>query len=125
MITVTLNLTHNQYYRQQGYDAAQIAIALGDTAPAASSSYNPAAASSSAPQHLPSGVSRNIMDTDLIAQQSVYLPGAVNELVRTGKYKAAVGKRDTVIRKGNGKTWEDTTLLDWDPSEWFSFQDEI
>jgi hypothetical protein len=57
------------------------------------------------------------MDTDLIAQQSAYLPGAVNELVRTGKYKAAVGKRDTVVRKGSGKTWEDTTLLDWDPSE--------
>jgi len=57
------------------------------------------------------------MDTDLIAQQSAYLPGAVNELVRTGKYKAPVGKRDTVVRKGNGKTWEDTTLLDWDPSE--------
>lgn len=26
-------------------------------------------------------------------------------------------KRETVIRKGNGKMWEDATLLDWDPSE--------
>lgn len=31
--------------------------------------------------------------------------------------KVASGKRETVIRKGGGKVWEDTTLVDWDPSE--------
>jgi hypothetical protein len=59
---------------------------------------------------------RLVQDTDYIAQQSAYLPGVVDEMVRTGKYKAPIGKRETVIRKGSGKVWEDTTLLDWDPS---------
>lgn len=112
------------YYRQQGYDASQIAAALGD-APAASSSSSygtganaAASGSNAAPAaHVPYGVNRNVQDTDYIAQQSAYLPGVVNELVRTGKYKAPVGKRETVIRKAGGKVWEDTTLLDWDPSE--------
>ena len=99
---------------------------MGDAPAAAagsSSSYgtgaNAAASSSSAAPsvNLPYGVNRNVLDTDYIAQQSAYLPGVVNELVRTGKYKAPVGKRETVIRKAGGKVWEDTTLLDWDPSE--------
>lgn len=27
------------------------------------------------------------------------------------------GKRETVVRKGSGRMWEDATLLEWDPSE--------
>lgn len=27
------------------------------------------------------------------------------------------GKRETVVRKGNGRVWEDATLLEWDPSK--------
>lgn len=27
------------------------------------------------------------------------------------------GQRETVIRKAGGRMWEDTTLLEWDPSE--------
>jgi len=67
---------------------------------------------------MPASVQRQIFDADLINQSSVYQPGAVQELARTGKMRAIPGKRDTVIRKGNGKTWEDPTLLDWDP-KWF------
>lgn len=59
-----------------------------------------------------------LLDHDLLQQGSVYLPGAAQELQRSGKIKPGPGKRETVIRKGNGKTWEDPTLLDWDPSEW-------
>jgi hypothetical protein len=33
------------------------------------------------------------------------------------KDKTPTGKRDTVLRKGGGKVWEDPTLIDWDPSE--------
>ena len=29
---------------------------------------------------------------------------------------SADGKRKTVVREGGGKTWEDETLLEWDPS---------
>lgn len=41
-------------------------------------------------------------------------------MARTGKHRPP-GKRETVVRKGNGKTWEDPTLLDWDPSEFTLF----
>lgn len=68
---------------------------------------------------------RQVNDTDYIAQQSAYLPGAVNELVKTGKYRPPPGKRETVIRKGNGRTWEDPTLLEWDPSEFNVQSDSI
>jgi hypothetical protein len=37
--------------------------------------------------------------------------------VKEGKYKPPPGKRQTVVRKGGGKTWEDTSLLEWDPSK--------
>ena len=88
---------------------------------AATSGSNYASASGSGSNtptaRIPSGVTKQVQDTDYIAQQSAYLPGVVDEMVRTGKYKAPIGKRETVIRKGSGKVWEDTTLLDWDPSE--------
>jgi hypothetical protein len=57
------------------------------------------------------------LDQDLLAQSSVYLPGATEKLVKEGKYKPPPGKRQTVVRKGGGKTWEDTSLLEWDPSK--------
>lgn len=30
---------------------------------------------------------------------------------------SADGKKKTVIRKGGGQTWEDSTLLEWDPTQ--------
>jgi hypothetical protein len=57
-------------------------------------------------------------DTDWINQSSAYLPGAAQEIARTVKAKIG-GKRETVVRHGKGMTWEDPTLLDWDPSESF------
>lgn len=59
-----------------------------------------------------------MFDTDLIAQSSIYEPGASQQVVKEGKGKPPPGKRETVIRHGKGRTWEDPTLLDWDPSEW-------
>ena len=64
---------------------------------------------------IPAGT--QLLDQDLLAQSSVYLPGATEKLVKEGKYKPPPGKRQTVVRKGGGKTWEDTSLLDWDPSK--------
>ena len=64
---------------------------------------------------IPAGT--QLLDQDLLQQSSVYLPGATEKLVKEGKYKPPPGKRQTVVRKGGGKTWEDTSLLDWDPSK--------
>ena len=58
---------------------------------------------------------RPLFDSDIIAQSSAYDPSQKIELAKQGKLSK--GKRETVVRKGNGKTWEDPTLLDWDPSE--------
>lgn len=44
--------------------------------------------------------------------------GARTDAVATPDAEPAVtadGKRKTVVREGGGKTWEDTTLLEWDP----------
>ncbi|EIW68471.1 hypothetical protein TREMEDRAFT_18044, partial [Tremella mesenterica DSM 1558] len=57
-----------------------------------------------------------LLDHDIINQQAAYDPNQKIELAKAGK--RLPGKRETVIRKGNGKTWEDPTLLDWDP-KWF------
>lgn len=84
---------------------------------------------SSAAARLPAGTT--YLDGDLLAQQGMYLPGAVagagdpsqkdGKKAQTGPSgsggEGRPGKRETVIRKGNGKTWEDPTLVDWDPSE--------
>lgn len=57
-------------------------------------------------------------DVGILAQQSVYVPGAmIDKRGGAGGKVAKGGKRTTVIRKGGGKTWEDQTLLEWDSSE--------
>ncbi|KAF7301714.1 Rna-binding protein [Mycena indigotica] len=58
-------------------------------------------------------------DVGILAQQSVYVPGAmIDKRGGSGGKVAKGGKRTTVLRKGGGKVWEDQTLLDWNPS-WF------
>ncbi|KIJ56613.1 hypothetical protein M422DRAFT_218127 [Sphaerobolus stellatus SS14] len=58
-------------------------------------------------------------DVGILAQQSAYVPGAMQDKKggAGGKLEKG-GKRTTVLRKGAGKVWEDRTLLEWDPS-WF------
>ncbi|KAL4260491.1 RRM domain-containing protein [Pleurotus pulmonarius] len=58
-------------------------------------------------------------DVGILAQQSVYVPGAmIDKRGGAGGKVAKGGKRTTVLRKGGGKVWEDQTLLEWNPS-WF------
>ena len=58
-------------------------------------------------------------DVGILAQQSVYVPGAmIDKRGGSGGKVPRGGKRVTVIRKGGGKTWEDQTLLEWNPCEW-------
>ncbi|KAL7420706.1 hypothetical protein Q5752_004657 [Cryptotrichosporon argae] len=107
------------YYAQQGYDPSQVAVMsagysgsdAGASAGAGAYGAYPSAASAVASS------SMTPIDGDVAQQSSIYNPGAAEELVKTGKVKPQ-GKRATVIRQGNGKTWEDPTLLDWDP-KWF------
>lgn len=58
-------------------------------------------------------------DVGILAQQSVYVPGAmIDKRGGAGGKVAKGGKRTTVLRKGAGKVWEDQTLLEWSPCEW-------
>lgn len=55
-------------------------------------------------------------DVGILAQQSVYVPGAmIDKRGGSGGKLAKGGKRTTVLRKGGGKVWEDQTLLEWNP----------
>ena len=55
-------------------------------------------------------------DVGILAQQSVYVPGAmIDKRGGAGGKLAKGGKRTTVLRKGAGKVWEDQTLLEWNP----------
>jgi hypothetical protein len=55
-------------------------------------------------------------DVGIVAQQSVYVPGAaIDKRGGAGGKLARGGKRTTVLRKGAGKVWEDQTLLEWNP----------
>lgn len=71
-------------------------------------------------------------DIGMFEQASAYVPGAA--IVQRGAGGSSAGhlasgrggkaKKTTVVRRGGGKTWEDTTLLEWDPRKylwWFYF----
>jgi hypothetical protein len=55
-------------------------------------------------------------DVGILAQQSVYVPGAmIDKRGGAGGKLAKGGKRTTVLRKGAGTVYEDQTLLEWNP----------
>jgi len=57
-------------------------------------------------------------DVGILAQQSVYVPGAmIDKRGGAGGKLAKGGKRTTVLRKGAGTVYEDQTLLEWNPGE--------
>lgn len=65
-------------------------------------------------------------DVGILAQQSVYVPGAmIDKRGGAGGKLAKGGKRTTVLRKGAGKVWEDQTLLEWNPCEFISLPQDI
>ncbi|WWC63509.1 uncharacterized protein I303_106112 [Kwoniella dejecticola CBS 10117] len=131
------------YYAQQGYTQDQITAALGtgtgtgssSSASASASSYGYGAGSSNQVYAAAApGQFQTIQETDFFQQSTAYDPSTgagagVNShdaggsgVNRTEKKKADIPtqgqKKETVIRKGNGKTWEDPTLVEWDP-KWF------
>lgn len=75
--------------------------------------------SSASTSHAPVPSNAHEYDVGLLSQQSVYVPGAaIDKRGGAGGRLAKGGKRTTVLRKGGGKTWEDQTLLDWNPCQY-------
>lgn len=56
---------------------------------------------------------RAAFDASMAQQSSIYTP----EAVKKGGFGGPGGARKTVIRKGGGETWEDQSLMEWDPGE--------
>jgi hypothetical protein len=81
-----------------------------------SASSFPLPGSSSSSQPAPVLANAYEYDVGILAQQSVYVPGAaIDKRGGAGGKLAKGGKRTTVLRKGAGKVWEDQTLLEWSP----------
>jgi hypothetical protein len=107
------NQSYPYTYGQQGnYDANSYYKGYH----ASSSSYPLPGSSSSQPA--PVLANAYEYDVGIVAQQSVYVPGAaIDKRGGAGGKLAKGGKRTTVLRKGGGKVWEDQTLLEWNPCE--------
>ncbi len=57
-------------------------------------------------------------DVGIMAQQTAYVPGAmVDKRGGSGGKIPKGGKRKTVLRSDGRATYEDQTLLEWDPCE--------
>lgn len=100
---------HQQYQQQQqaGYDVNPY------YKPYQGPSYN---ANASTSHSAPVPANAYEYDVGILAQQSVYVPGAmIDKRGGAGGKLAKGGKRTTVLRKGGGKVWEDQTLLEWNP----------
>jgi len=97
---------YQQYQQQQSHDINPY------YKPYQGPSYPVASSSHSAP--VPANAYE--YDVGILAQQSVYVPGAaIDKRGGAGGKLAKGGKRTTVLRKGGGKVWEDQTLLEWNP----------
>ncbi|KAH8915846.1 RNA-binding domain-containing protein, partial [Atractiella rhizophila] len=62
-------------------------------------------------------------DSGYLTQQSIYTPESYAHSFRQGRGPSLA--RKTVIRKGGGETWEDPTLLEWDPSHFRLFVGDL
>lgn len=103
---------YNQYYQSQSSNDIN-----PYHQPYAGPSY-PVTGSSSA-HSAPVPANAYEYDVGILAQQSVYVPGAmIDKRGGAGGKLAKGGKRTTVLRKGGGKVWEDQTLLEWNPCEY-------
>lgn len=107
------NAAYQQQYMQQQQAAYDVNPYYKPYQP---SSYQ--AGSSSSSHQAPVPANAYEYDVGILAQQSVYVPGAmIDKRGGAGGKLAKGGKRTTVLRKGGGKVWEDQTLLEWNPCE--------
>lgn len=108
--------SYNNYSYQQQYAQQQAAAYDANPyyKPYQGPSYSNSGSSSSHSAPVPANAYE--YDVGIVAQQSVYVPGAmIDKRGGSGGKLAKGGKRVTVLRKGAGKVWEDQTLLEWNP----------
>lgn len=103
------NSSYSQYNQASAYDNPYHRPYQGPSYPLPGSSSHSAPVPANAYEY----------DVGILAQQSVYVPGAmIDKRGGAGGKLAKGGKRTTVLRKGGGKVWEDQTLLEWNPCAW-------
>jgi len=104
----------NPYYNQAYYNQSSSSDINPYHKPYAGPSYPIPGSSSGHSAPVPANAYE--YDVGILAQQSVYVPGAmIDKRGGSGGKLAKGGKRTTVLRKGGGKVWEDQTLLEWNP----------
>ncbi|TEB35692.1 RNA-binding domain-containing protein [Coprinellus micaceus] len=109
----------NAAYQQQYMQQQQAAYDVNPYYKPYQPSFPMPGASSSSSHAAPVPANAYEYDVGILAQQSVYVPGAmIDKRGGAGGKVPKGGKRTTVLRKGAGKVWEDQTLLEWNPS-WF------
>lgn len=115
----THTMDPNQQYQQQYHQQQQAGFDVNPYyKPYQGPSYPIAGSSSSHSAPVPANAYE--YDVGILAQQSVYVPGAmIDKRGGAGGKLAKGGKRTTVLRKGGGKVWEDQTLLEWNPCEFY------
>ena len=107
------NNYYQQYYNQQAGSSSAAADVNPYHQPYAGPTYVPPSTST---HSAPVPANAYEYDVGILAQQSAYVPGAMQDKRGgAGGKLAKGGKRVTVLRKGGGKTWEDQTLLEWNP----------
>lgn len=108
-----------QQYQNQSTGGAGAGAGAGDLNPyhqPYQGPMYPIPGSSNGAHHAPVPANAYEYDVGILAQQSVYVPGAmIDKRGGAGGKLAKGGKRTTVLRKGAGKVWEDQTLLEWNP----------
>lgn len=105
---------YQQYYQQQNPQAGSSSDVNPYHQPYQGPVYSNPTTSSSHSAPVPANAYE--YDVGILAQQSVYVPGAAQDKRGgAGGKLAKGGKRVTVLRKGGGKEWEDQTLLEWNP----------
>ena len=106
---------YQQHYQQHNTQAGPSSDINPYHQPYQGPVYSNPAASSSHSGPVPANAYE--YDVGILAQQSVYVPGAMlDKRGGAGGKLAKGGKRTTVLRKGGGKEWEDQTLLEWNPA---------
>ena len=110
----TMNNPYYQQYQQQQQQQSQDVNPYHQ--PYQGPMYPIAGSSSSHTAPVPANAYE--YDVGILAQQSVYVPGAmIDKRGGAGGKLAKGGKRTTVLRKGAGTVYEDQTLLEWNPGE--------
>lgn len=115
-------MNNNPFYPTARPTASNYADANPYHQPYAGPSYPTPGSSGSSSHQAPVPSNAYEYDVGILAQQSVYVPGAtLDRRGGTGGKVAKGGKRTTVLRKGAGTVWEDQTLLDWDSSKFYRY----